>query len=123
MLMLEYENVYYFEAGTNLALSTPRPSAGNSCLKEKNTPMYMSPVQPDQLLQLINPTAMPPAQAPNPLLEVADVSESPLPAVVQNSSTTIPAETPKGSGNGVPQISVSGLLSFSAMIVAVALLL
>ncbi|XP_057529346.1 glycerophosphodiester phosphodiesterase GDPDL3-like [Amaranthus tricolor] len=95
----------------------------NSCLKEKNTPMYMSPVQPDQLLQLINPTAMPPAQAPNPLLEVADVSESPLPAVVQNSSTTIPAETPKGSGNGVPQISVSGLLSFSAMIVAVALLL
>ncbi|XP_021759066.1 glycerophosphodiester phosphodiesterase GDPDL3-like [Chenopodium quinoa] len=95
----------------------------NLCLKEKNTPAYMSPVQPGQLMQLIVPSFMPPAEAPYPFLSVADVSESPLPDPVEkNASAPTTAETPKTSRNSQNQISASALLSFLSMIVAAALL-
>ncbi|KMT12880.1 hypothetical protein BVRB_4g089710 [Beta vulgaris subsp. vulgaris] len=95
----------------------------NSCLKMKNIPAYMSPVQPNQLMALMNPALMPPASAPQPLLDVSDVSESPLPAAVVNvTSAPQAADTPRTSPNGQPQISASAILSFLAMIVAAALL-
>lgn len=89
----------------------------------KNIPAYMSPVQPNQLMALMNPALMPPASAPQPLLDVSDVSESPLPAAVVNvTSAPQAADTPRTSPNGQPQISASAILSFLAMIVAAALL-
>ncbi|XAR56756.1 Glycerophosphodiester phosphodiesterase [Bertholletia excelsa] len=64
----------------------------NRCLGLGNkTPMYMTPVEPRGLYQLINPSALPPAEAPNPILTENEVTEPPLPPVV--------VKTPD-SGNG-----------------------
>ncbi|KAH9607220.1 hypothetical protein KSS87_021284 [Heliosperma pusillum] len=85
----------------------------NLCLKMKTTPIYMSPVQPAQLIMLVAPDQLPPAEAPYPLLEEADISESPLPAVAKNDSSppTPIAEAPKSSGSRQIQITTSTLLS------------
>lgn len=56
-------------------------AAENRCLGlGSKTPNYMSPVQPG-LYQLIPPTELPPAEAPNPLLTESEVVEAPLPPV------------------------------------------
>lgn len=94
----------------------------NLCLKMKQIPPYMSPVQPGALMQQISGGAMPPASAPSPVLTVADVSEPPLPPVMTQNATSPAADTPKTSPNGQSQISVSSLLSFLAMIIAAVLL-
>ncbi|XP_074310859.1 glycerophosphodiester phosphodiesterase GDPDL3-like [Silene latifolia] len=97
----------------------------NLCLTMKNTPTFMRPVQPGQLISLGVPELMPPAEAPHPILTVANISEAPLPLVMQNASSptaTIP-ETPKTSPNGQHQITASALLSCLAIIVAVCQLL
>ncbi|CAO2833637.1 unnamed protein product [Amaranthus hypochondriacus] len=120
-------NSFVMGAGVDGVITDfPKPAAQykrNSCLKLKKLPAFMQPVQPDRLLPIINPAVLGPAQAPNPLFEVSDVSEPPLSPTVLNSSTTPPAETPKKSPNNQAQISASASLSFLAMIVAAALLL
>ncbi|XP_058209664.1 glycerophosphodiester phosphodiesterase GDPDL3-like [Rhododendron vialii] len=66
----------------------------NRCLGlGSKTPSYMSPVQPDGLYQVIPPTELPPAEAPNPLLTESEVVEAPLPPVA------ILAPPPGNSGN------------------------
>ncbi|CAG7862570.1 unnamed protein product [Brassica rapa] len=74
----------------------------NRCLGEKQTPLYMAPVQPGLLLQAVN--AIPPAQAPNPVFTDDDVTEPPLPPVAAKSPTSTPgdsfthAQPPRPSG-------------------------
>ncbi|PKA47312.1 putative glycerophosphoryl diester phosphodiesterase 2 [Apostasia shenzhenica] len=67
----------------------------NSCRNlGKSMPSYMQPVQVGGLKQLIVAQAQPPALAPMPVLEDADVLEPPLPPVRQGT-----APTPPGQGN------------------------
>ncbi|KNA20671.1 hypothetical protein SOVF_050330 [Spinacia oleracea] len=119
-------NSYVVEGGVDgIVTDFPKTASDykkNLCLKMKNTPAYMSPVQAGQLTQLITPGFLPPAEAPNPLLNVADLQESPLPAPVENTSAPATAETPRTSRNSQHQISASVILSFLAIIVAAALL-
>ncbi|CAK7324559.1 unnamed protein product [Dovyalis caffra] len=63
---------------------------------------YMSPAQPGSLIQLITPSAMPPAEPPNPVLTVSDVSEAPLP------SATARAPIPGGGATPTPQAPPNG---------------
>ncbi|KAD4386092.1 hypothetical protein E3N88_26261 [Mikania micrantha] len=53
----------------------------NRCLglPPNQTPAYMEPASPGQLLQFITPQMMPPAEAPNPILTDANVDEAPIP--------------------------------------------
>ncbi|KAL2924776.1 Glycerophosphodiester phosphodiesterase GDPDL3 [Bienertia sinuspersici] len=89
----------------------------------KTPPIYMSPVQPGQLMQLISPTYLPPAEAPNPLLNKAEVTEAPLPpAIEKNASSPSTAEPPKAAPNSQQQISASAVLSFVSVAVAAAML-
>lgn len=89
-------------------------NAGNQCLGLGiNTPAYMSPVQPDSLIQLVTAPYMPPSEAPNPILTEKDVAEPPLPPV----SLTPPAISPGGSAavsptppNGQPKFAASFFL-------------
>ncbi|KAH9607223.1 hypothetical protein KSS87_021287 [Heliosperma pusillum] len=86
----------------------------NRCLT-KPRPFYMSPVQPGAILALVPSEALPPAQAPSPLLNQDDISESPLPAVVKVDSPppTSTPEPPKPSASGQHQITASTLVIFS----------
>lgn len=70
-----------------------------------NTPTYMLPVQvgPQGLIGLIkDPRAQPPALAPMPVLDAADVVEPPLPsaAVKPPASVTPPTSTPPPPSGG-----------------------
>ena len=61
---------------------------GNRCLNlGKKTPRYMMPVAvgPGDLLSVSE--TQPPAEAPNPVLTVSDVTEAPLPAIVAKPHT------------------------------------
>ncbi|KAK9689421.1 hypothetical protein RND81_09G058600 [Saponaria officinalis] len=122
-------NSYVMAAGVDgLITDYPQTAAAykrNRCLTMKTTPIYMSPVQPAQLIQLVTPDLLPPAEAPNPLLKEADISESPLPAVSKNDSAapTSTAEAPKGSPSGQHQITASALISILSIIVALCLML
>jgi hypothetical protein len=44
-----------------------------------NTPSFMAPARPGDLLQIISKPAQPPAMSPMPLLTGSDVAEPPLP--------------------------------------------
>ncbi|CAH8257292.1 unnamed protein product [Arabidopsis lyrata] len=74
----------------------------NRCLGRKEIPPYMLPIQPGGLLAIMNPLALPPAQAPNPVFVDDDVTEPPLPPVVTKAPTSTPgtpsiiAEAPSG---------------------------
>ncbi|KAJ0102396.1 hypothetical protein Patl1_04048 [Pistacia atlantica] len=121
-------NTYYQSAGVN-GIITEFPSTAdryrkNLCLNLGNsTPMYMSPVQPGSLFQLITTPYLPPAEAPNPLLTEADVIEPPLPPVTDKQ-----APSPGGGGtaaaptqpNGQPKIA-AGI--FSSLVTLLASLL
>ncbi|KAK9057203.1 hypothetical protein SSX86_024570 [Deinandra increscens subsp. villosa] len=87
----------------------------NVCLglPADQTPPYMSPAGPGQLFALMSPNAMPPAEAPNPVLEDADVAQGPIPPSVKPSppsgnGTTPPP--PQGSPSGQPPNTVVGIL-------------
>ncbi|GMH18991.1 hypothetical protein Nepgr_020832 [Nepenthes gracilis] len=54
-----------------------------------------SPIQPGGLIQLAVTEMLPPAEAPAPDLEVADVVDPPLPEVIKDNST-VPADAPNG---------------------------
>ncbi|KAI3920437.1 hypothetical protein MKX01_000776 [Papaver californicum] len=60
------------------------------CLRGKTLPPYMMPAQPGNLLQVVTPQYLPPAEAPNPILTDADVSEPPLPPVSKQAASDAP---------------------------------
>ncbi|KAJ8527656.1 hypothetical protein K7X08_015107 [Anisodus acutangulus] len=55
----------------------------NRCLGYKDQPLYLSPVEPGGLLQLMARQSLPPAEAPNPILSESDVVEPPLPPIAK----------------------------------------
>uniref|UniRef100_A0A5B6Z2M4 glycerophosphodiester phosphodiesterase n=1 Tax=Davidia involucrata TaxID=16924 RepID=A0A5B6Z2M4_DAVIN len=61
-----------------------------------NLPYTILPVEPGSLLSLGLRDVQPPAAAPAPALNVADVVDPPLPAVISNVSTSTPAAAPAG---------------------------
>ncbi|KAL6315143.1 hypothetical protein AAG906_035351 [Vitis piasezkii] len=75
-------NSFVMGAGIDgVITSFPQTAASykkNRCLKYKNAPSYMSPVQPGSLMQVITSDDMPPALAPYPVLTESDVAEPPL---------------------------------------------
>ncbi|KAJ8461742.1 hypothetical protein OPV22_034668 [Ensete ventricosum] len=71
------------------------------------------PVEPGSLLSLVAPEALPPAEAPAPVLAVADIQDTPLPPVADLSDkasvTAAPQTSPPRSGQ--PAIAVNAALS------------
>ncbi|GAV79984.1 GDPD domain-containing protein [Cephalotus follicularis] len=68
---------------------------------DANLPYFILPAEPGQLLNLVPAEVMPPAAAPSPALDVADVVDPPLPALANKSDTTNPADVappPRSSG-------------------------
>ncbi|PIN06895.1 Glycerophosphoryl diester phosphodiesterase [Handroanthus impetiginosus] len=89
----------------------------NRCLGDRDRPLYMAPVQPGGLISLITNQFLPPAEAPYPVLRENDVTEPPLPPVMerpptQNGST----ETGPTPPNGQPTPVASALLSCFAIL-------
>ncbi|KAL6315116.1 hypothetical protein AAG906_035324 [Vitis piasezkii] len=124
-------NSFVMGAGIDgVITSFPQTAASyrkNRCLKYKNAPSYMSPVQPGSLMQVITSDDMPPALAPYPVLTESDVAEPPLqevapatPASSTNAGTTAPAPT---SPNGQPRIATCIVLSNLAVLLVTVLLL
>ncbi|KAL0328537.1 UNVERIFIED_CONTAM: Glycerophosphodiester phosphodiesterase GDPDL4 [Sesamum calycinum] len=98
----------------------------NRCLGYKEVPLYMTPVQPAGLISLMAPKFLPPAEAPNPVLTENDVTEPPLPPVVEKAptastgnGTTAPGPTPP---NGQPTLLASTILSSIAVLLAALLI-
>ncbi|KAJ0733890.1 putative glycerophosphodiester phosphodiesterase [Helianthus annuus] len=75
----------------------------NRCLglSADQTPPYMTPAGPGQLFSLMTPQMMPPAEAPNPILEEDDVAQGPIPPATKPSP-------PAGTGGAPPQAPPSG---------------
>ncbi|CAL9196333.1 unnamed protein product [Musa hybrid cultivar] len=71
------------------------------------------PVEPGSLLSLVSPEALPPAEAPAPVLAVADIQDPPLPPVADLSDkasvTAAPQTSPPRSGQSA--IAVNAALS------------
>ncbi|TQE07672.1 hypothetical protein C1H46_006743 [Malus baccata] len=92
----------------------------NPCLRQKEIPSYMSPIPPASLVQVITPSYLPPAEAPNPVLTESDVIEPPFPSV------TAVAPAPTGGStvgvsprpSGQPKIAACFFLSYLAMAIA-----
>lgn len=96
-------------------------------LPVEQTPPYMNPASPGQLLQLMTPQSMPPAKAPNPILTEADVANAPIPPATKppppaasNASTSPPSASPSGQP---PKATVGILLSSLAIIIIVTFLM
>ncbi|KAG2682476.1 hypothetical protein I3760_11G193000 [Carya illinoinensis] len=95
----------------------------NRCLGfGDKAPSYMSPIPPAALMQVITPSYMPPAEAPNPVLTIEDVREPPLPSVSARGPSTSPsggtsavAPTPP---NGQPKLASCFFLTYLAMLLA-----
>ena len=100
--------------------------AGNKCLGlGDNMPSYMLPVLPGGLLSTITPQLMPPAEAPNPILQESDVVEPPLPPVVAKTptsdtgnGTTAPGSSPR---NGQHKLVAWTFLSYLTLVATLAL--
>ncbi|XP_062168616.1 glycerophosphodiester phosphodiesterase GDPDL3 [Alnus glutinosa] len=96
----------------------------NRCLglSVNDTPVYMSPVLPGDLLKLITADYLPPAEAPYPLLTESDVVEPPLPnglAKAPTSSTgAVPNALSPTQRNGQPKIVSCFFLPYLAMLLA-----
>ncbi|KAL3636719.1 hypothetical protein CASFOL_019018 [Castilleja foliolosa] len=92
----------------------------NRCLgyDVSRTPSYMLPIPPGGLVPFMS--ALPPAEAPNPVLSENDVSEPPLPSVAERPPTTnssIPP-TPAPPSGGQPTLVASTLLSGISILLA-----
>ncbi|KAI0488846.1 hypothetical protein KFK09_028685 [Dendrobium nobile] len=91
----------------------------NSCLKlGDNQPNYAKPVKGGQLLGLV--ATLPPALAPMPILDSADVTEPPLPAVSVRPSSNGGIALPPVAPSGASQSLINyGLLFFAMLLVNV----
>lgn len=72
----------------------------------------MLPAGPGQLFSLMTPQLIPPAEAPNPVLEDADVAQVPIPPAVKPSppSSNGTSPPPQSSPSGQPPKSVVQIL-------------
>ncbi|PPD79074.1 hypothetical protein GOBAR_DD23985 [Gossypium barbadense] len=118
-------NSFYAGAGINGVITDfPKTSdryRRNRCLKRGNkTPIYMSPVQPGSLLQLVTTDYLPPAEAPKPYLTESDVVEPPLPPVAKTTSTSTPLGTVAAAPapNGQPKVAASIIVPLMAVLLA-----
>ncbi|KAL7217130.1 hypothetical protein ACSBR1_028943 [Camellia fascicularis] len=121
-------NNFVMGAGVDAVVTEfPRTAAKykrNRCLGlGSKTPYYMSPVLPGGLIQAMIPQAIPPAEAPNPVLTVADVVEPPLPAFVvkppptSNTSNTNGSTAPSPTQpNGQPKVLACIIVSYLAVL-------
>ncbi|XP_010536709.1 PREDICTED: glycerophosphodiester phosphodiesterase GDPDL3 [Tarenaya hassleriana] len=120
-------NSYVRGAGVNGTITefplTAARYKKNRCLGLKEPPPYSSPVQAGALVSLA--TALPPAEAPNPVFTDADVTEPPLPPVTARAPTSSPATPTTGAQapSGQTRVVQSLLLSVLAMLLASLLLL
>lgn len=91
----------------------------------KTVPLYMQPVQPGGLLGLIQPTSLPPAEAPYPVLNDSDVNEPPLPSVEAIAPT--PSNTamgaPSPASNRQPKLQSVSILATMMFVFISALLI
>ncbi|KAL3503575.1 hypothetical protein ACH5RR_038024 [Cinchona calisaya] len=107
--------------------ATPARYRTNRCLGYKEVPQYMSPAQPGFLLQVMAPSLLPPAEAPEPVLTVNDVIESPLPSVVvrpppaPGSGSTAQGPTPRNEQSAV--VANTFLSSLAILLVTFAMLM
>ncbi|KAL5727947.1 glycerophosphodiester phosphodiesterase [Ranunculus cassubicifolius] len=99
----------------------------NKCLTMgNNTPDYMLPAQPGSLMTLIQPVALPPAEAPAPILRDGDVAEPPLPPVLRqdpNSGGSPPPSNTQSPSSSDPRFDTSICLSSLAMLLTSLLLI
>lgn len=69
------------------------------------------PVEPGSLLSLVSPEALPPAEAPAPVLAVADIQDPPLPPVADLSDkasvTAAPQTSPPRSGQSAIAVNAA----------------
>ncbi|KAJ9672286.1 hypothetical protein PVL29_025768 [Vitis rotundifolia] len=118
-------NSFVMGAGIDgVITSFPQTAASyrkNRCLKYKNAPSYMRPVEPGGLMQILTRDDLPPALAPYPVLTESDVAESPLPEVT--ASSTNGETTATTSPNGQPKIATCIVLSNLAVLLVTILLL
>ncbi|CAL9748097.1 unnamed protein product [Musa acuminata subsp. burmannicoides] len=83
----------------------------NSCSKlGSKKPNYMLPIEAGQLLSLMAPDALPPAQAPMPVLNASDVVEPPFPQVTPKGSVGAEAPPPKAPSPSSGQQQIASLL-------------
>ncbi|ONK70122.1 uncharacterized protein A4U43_C05F30490 [Asparagus officinalis] len=95
----------------------------NTCLKLGNKmPNYMVPVQVGSLLVTLNVAALPPAQAPMPILNADDVAEPPLPPASLKPAVSIPPASQPSEGSP-RHLFASFLLSLAIATVSGLLLL
>ncbi|XP_071703248.1 glycerophosphodiester phosphodiesterase GDPDL3-like [Rutidosis leptorrhynchoides] len=94
---------------------------GNRCLKlpSDQIPMYMNPAPAGKLQELMLKQAIPPAEAPNPILTPDDVADAPIPPVTKRPSpptnnSTSPSSTP--SSGQPPKSNVWILMSWLTVI-------
>ncbi|KAI3923539.1 hypothetical protein MKX01_015367 [Papaver californicum] len=91
------------------------------CLRGKTLPPYMMPAQPGNLLQVVTPQYLPPAEAPNPILTEADVSEPPLPPVSKKAASDAP--TPSKSNAYIGKMAGFYFSSLSMFLASLLLLI
>ncbi|XP_078437707.1 glycerophosphodiester phosphodiesterase GDPDL3-like [Wolffia australiana] len=100
-------NSYFQAAGVNgIITDFPQTAVAykrNPCLAlGKETPRYMLPVLPGELVTLVQPPSLPPALPPSPVLDDADVIEPPLPPTSRNATLS-----PLGAGQPPVQSPVA----------------
>ncbi|MED6180855.1 hypothetical protein PIB30_013938 [Stylosanthes scabra] len=78
------------------------------CSDPNHVPSIL-PAQPGDLMSTVDPQALPPAEAPFPSLEVADVVDPPLPAVINSTKDEQRAPTPAPSSSARTNNSNFGL--------------
>ncbi|XP_072991107.1 glycerophosphodiester phosphodiesterase GDPDL4-like [Typha latifolia] len=103
-------NTYYQGAEVDGIITdfpgTARRYKRNSCFNMgNNSPNYMDPVRPGDLIQLINKQAVPPAQPPMPVLKASDVLEPPIPSVMTKTAAP-PNSEPSGGLQSHASISI-----------------
>ena len=127
--MRDLRSAQLFYAATCLFIHifTVFVNAENRCLKGKDSPVYMTPVEPGSLMQVITRNYLPPALAPYPLLEESDVVQPPLPEVTPSppaSSTSGGSAAPSPTApSGQPKIAICIFLSVLAVSLVTILLL
>ncbi|KAK9072251.1 hypothetical protein SSX86_008684 [Deinandra increscens subsp. villosa] len=94
----------------------------NRCsgLPPDQIPPYMEAVHPGELVGLMTPESMPPAEAPNPILTDADVADAPIPPATKKPPP--PAGNSTSPSSQPPRVTVR-ILQSSLTIVAIIILM
>ncbi|KAG6387468.1 hypothetical protein SASPL_152658 [Salvia splendens] len=92
----------------------------NRCLGYEKFPPYMLPVATGGLIALMSSQAMPPAEAPNPILTDESVIEPPLPPIRVPTNNTGSSSTASGpvAPNGQPTLVGNAILSGMSLLLA-----